>query len=59
MTNGGKGLASRKIKIIIKDNPENRKKYSDASQFHSLERGGSSLRENKQMLSFSGAHLAR
>lgn len=48
MTNGGKGLASRKIKIIIKGHPDKRKKYSDASQFHSLERGGSSLRENKQ-----------
>lgn len=44
MMNGGKGLASRKIKIIIKDGPDKRKKCSDASQFHSLERCDSSQR---------------
>lgn len=43
--NGGKGLASRKIKIRIKDYPDKGKKYSPASQFYSLGRCDSSLRE--------------
>lgn len=47
--NGGKGLASRKIKIRIKDNPDKGKKYSPASQFYSLGRCGSSLRESRHV----------
>lgn len=48
--NGGKGLASRKIKIRMKDKPDKGEKYSAASQFQSSGTCGSSLRENKHML---------